>query len=463
MGGECADCKRKKTGIQRCANGLGAPEFVPSIVYDVLRSSGQPLDSATRAFMEPRFGQDFRNVRTHTDLNASESARSVHARAYTVGQNVVFGAGQYVPGSEAGKRLLAHELTHVVQQGIGPATVQTKLEIGNVDSTLEREAEQVSATVANNTADSVPTVQQSPTLALQRACGPAEIGTPNGCTSLEGDVVGERFRFVVSCDSLKPGEQSRMELFAQTLSAGETAEIHGFASTDGDPVFNEHLSCARALKAQQIIQEALIARGVSVSVNAFNHGATPGSDAGEQRSVIVTRSGTLPPPPLPVVGCVAPTNADESSSAFNPTTSSQAGVIASHPVDAFTVNGLADDALALASGSGLPGLHLGPADALRHCFWNCRMAQVIGAPEAEEFATGHENSGPSDIPFDNQMDLHDNSIGRGLGTPGADCEAQCRAAVTAGRLRSVRGPHTPVPATPPITTDCIGASNQPWP
>lgn len=89
---------------------------VPSIVQEVLSSSGQPLDSDTRTFMEPRFGHDFSQIRVHTDEQAVESAQAVNALAYTVGQDVVFGEGQYAPETIEGKRLLAHELTHVVQQ-----------------------------------------------------------------------------------------------------------------------------------------------------------------------------------------------------------------------------------------------------------------------------------------------------------------------------------------------------------
>lgn len=89
---------------------------VPAIVHEVLRTPGQPLEPATRASMEPHFGHDFGAVRVHTDARAAESARAVDALAYTVGRNVVFGAGQYAPTSSAGQRLLAHELTHVVQQ-----------------------------------------------------------------------------------------------------------------------------------------------------------------------------------------------------------------------------------------------------------------------------------------------------------------------------------------------------------
>jgi hypothetical protein len=88
----------------------------PPIVDDALRSPGQPLDAATRAFMEPRFGHDFGKVRVHADARAAEAASSIDARAFTSNRSVVFGGGAYAPQTESGRRLLAHELTHVVQQ-----------------------------------------------------------------------------------------------------------------------------------------------------------------------------------------------------------------------------------------------------------------------------------------------------------------------------------------------------------
>ena len=92
-----------------------------SPVLDVVGSAGgSPLDGPTRAEMEAGFGTDFGDVRVHTDGKASESAKAVHAQAYTVGNDVVFQSGNYAPGTDAGKRMLAHELTHVVQQRSGP-------------------------------------------------------------------------------------------------------------------------------------------------------------------------------------------------------------------------------------------------------------------------------------------------------------------------------------------------------
>jgi len=96
-------------------------EQEPSLVRDVVGSGGgSPLDRDTRGFMESRLGADFSDVRVHTDGKAAESARSVQAHAYTVGNDVVFQSDKYAPGSESGQRMLAHELTHVVQQRSGP-------------------------------------------------------------------------------------------------------------------------------------------------------------------------------------------------------------------------------------------------------------------------------------------------------------------------------------------------------
>lgn len=94
----------------------GAAIGAPSVAGNFVKSVGHPLDVATRSFMEARFNHDFGDVRVHTDPRAAETARQVGARAYTVGRDVVFGSNKYSPATFEGKRLLAHELTHVIQQ-----------------------------------------------------------------------------------------------------------------------------------------------------------------------------------------------------------------------------------------------------------------------------------------------------------------------------------------------------------
>jgi hypothetical protein len=125
---KCGACKDEEEKLQRKgANGhVNDAAVAPRIVNDALSSPGRPLSPATRAFMEPRFGHDFSHVRVHSDAVAEQSARDVHARAYTVGRDIVFGAGQSALGSTEGQRLLAHELTHVVQQSKATQTLSRK-------------------------------------------------------------------------------------------------------------------------------------------------------------------------------------------------------------------------------------------------------------------------------------------------------------------------------------------------
>jgi Domain of unknown function (DUF4157) len=114
--------------LQRLAGNSGVSALLadreeddgPSPVKEVVGSGGDALDAATRQDMEARLGHDFGDVRVHTDAPATESAKSVNAHAYTVGNHVVFQREQYAPGTDDGRKMLAHELTHVIQQRSGP-------------------------------------------------------------------------------------------------------------------------------------------------------------------------------------------------------------------------------------------------------------------------------------------------------------------------------------------------------
>ncbi len=102
--------------IQSLASRPAWRTVAPPSVYDALARSGSPLGPAVRRNMERRFGRDFSHVRVHSGETAEQSAKDVNAHAYTLGHDIVFGAGQFAPGTTGGQRLLAHELTHVVQQ-----------------------------------------------------------------------------------------------------------------------------------------------------------------------------------------------------------------------------------------------------------------------------------------------------------------------------------------------------------
>lgn len=150
VSGECEECKGKKNPLQRKPVTESSADEVPPIVHEVLRSPGRPLDSATRAFMEPRFGCDFSHVRVHSDAKAAESARAVNALAYTVGRDVTFGAGQYALGTARGDKILAHELTHVAQQAVtGRPISQSARAISNTSDAAEVEADFVADQVMN--------------------------------------------------------------------------------------------------------------------------------------------------------------------------------------------------------------------------------------------------------------------------------------------------------------------------
>jgi len=186
-GGECDSCRDEKLRtLHRSLTGAASPNIAPPIVHEVLRSPGRPLDRETREFMEPRFGHDFSRVRVHTGARAAESARAVNARAYTVGGDVVLGAGQD-PATASGRALMAHELAHVVQQASGWAGSGLSGPAVDPRPDLEREAIDIAASAAivarpapvtraamNRQANQLIMAQPIPSLArgglLQRKC-----------------------------------------------------------------------------------------------------------------------------------------------------------------------------------------------------------------------------------------------------------------------------------------------------
>jgi len=119
--------------LQAKGSGPKTGRIAPSIESGIasMRGSGRPLPAATRSFFEPRFGADFSGVSVHADSSANHFARRISARAFTLGRNIFFAAGEYSPDSPAGKRLLAHELTHVIQQKKRLA-IQYKIKTNNV-------------------------------------------------------------------------------------------------------------------------------------------------------------------------------------------------------------------------------------------------------------------------------------------------------------------------------------------
>jgi hypothetical protein len=120
-------------------------DAVPRSVDSVLKGPGRALDYGTRTMMEARFGRSLAHVRVHTDSHAAASARSISAAAYTAGAHIVFGPNRFDPHTQAGRHLLAHELTHVIQQRDGPSRIEG---IGRADDAQEAEADRVADAVA---------------------------------------------------------------------------------------------------------------------------------------------------------------------------------------------------------------------------------------------------------------------------------------------------------------------------
>jgi hypothetical protein len=147
----CTSCGQHGHGTcHACGSGKSEPASDPAqLVNQTLQGPGQAIDRETRAFMEPRLGHDFSGVRVHTDTGAAASAAAMHANAYTVGQDIVFASGRYAPGSQMGRRLIAHELSHVVQQDNGgtPAAMFDRA-VSHPSDATEREAVAAADTVA---------------------------------------------------------------------------------------------------------------------------------------------------------------------------------------------------------------------------------------------------------------------------------------------------------------------------
>lgn len=294
---KCAACEEDEAHLQKKELHAGASsahvasQEMPDILRSTLQgSAGRPLDSATREFMESRFDYDFSGVRIHSGAQAGAAARSVNAQAFTVGHDVVFGAAQFSPQTYEGKKLLAHELTHVVQQGATGGRLQRKTRAADFGIS------QISSHGITPTS-----------LALQRACLPAGIGTPAGCTKQPSVFVDgyAAFKSEPDCDDFAAGEEAKLITAATALPADAELEVHGFASTAGDAAFNQNLSCARALKANSVLTAATPA-GAGIAAarikGVFSHGPTPGPAASRRNVVLTPPRATPLPSAVPAAG-----------------------------------------------------------------------------------------------------------------------------------------------------------------
>jgi len=236
-------------------------------------------------------------------------------------------SGARAPAFRGGLPVVSRPHGSIVQRSAirhilhGPR-LQPKLDVGAPDDAYEREADRVAEAVvwmpapAGRIQRMCPECEEemrgqpAPRLVLgsghetrvqRKKCGSRQIGTPAGCTTATGEIEDRlRYLFVVNCDDFRRGNQADLEADAERIQSGDTVELHGFASIEGDPGYNLNLSCARALKAKRVVEAVLSRRGVTATIRVFTHGATPGN-RDVQRSVVMTfgRPPTPTPPPEP--------------------------------------------------------------------------------------------------------------------------------------------------------------------
>jgi outer membrane protein OmpA-like peptidoglycan-associated protein len=269
----------------------------PSGVREVLRSAGQPLDAPVRRYMESRFGRDFGEVRVHVDTKASDTAERVNARAYTVGHHIVFREGEYQPGAREGRRLLAHELTHVIQQRAAALPIPRGSAKGGA--------------LQNDTAGSPVQTQMSgaPARGLQRQADLSQappgllcelVADPGLTPPLSEFGPGTDILFGVGKVNVDAGWESLLEdYFNEWLLLGgyDGVYVDGYASMDGGQRVNWRLSCERA----EAVRDELVALGIPwENFTLFAHGETDEfsvTDYGPNRRAVVSTNPT--PAPLP--------------------------------------------------------------------------------------------------------------------------------------------------------------------
>lgn len=240
----CTECSEGRTCAaskeEEILQAQPLPDCAPALPegwanrFAALRGGGQPLPASLRRFFEPRFGCDFSAVRIHADGPAATAAREVQARAFTVGRDIVFAAGHYAPQTTSGQRLLAHELTHVVQQGAAAEGGGARMRIGRVQRVrLQRDAD----------------IRFAPP------------GLGSRCTLVvgPGHLPGLDFEFTVGSATLTPTQVRDIVAFARGWTpGGGFVFVDGFASTDGRQRRNWELSCQRA----EVVRDVLVDNGV---------------------------------------------------------------------------------------------------------------------------------------------------------------------------------------------------------
>ncbi len=325
---------------------VGHEGDVPAVVQEVLRGAGQPLSTAERTFMEDRFGRDFsrvrsrvrptadglvvgpsgdhheheaeqvshavanqlggddtaashpheapdfRSVRVHTGGRAAEAAAAVNAQAFTVGHQIVFGAAHQRMESLAGRQLLAHELTHVIQQDAAPSRTLQRQEADDLPRPGRLPTPEPDDQDVLITRDIPGTVEPA---CPRPPTGLGHLEPVPACPADLPERDGDHFKFCRDSDVFSAGERTRLLSAVSALDSRTTFEVHGYASLDAPgrtdaerQTYNEHLSCHRAKRAAR----ELVNAGVGEDrIDIAAHGGTerfgPGSTNPENRAVVI--------------------------------------------------------------------------------------------------------------------------------------------------------------------------------
>ncbi|MCX9088553.1 MAG: DUF4157 domain-containing protein [Candidatus Methanoperedens sp.] len=306
---KCPKCLRGLLGKDKNDEKLQAKEIrgeTPEVTSNMetninaLRGGGQPLTESARAFFEPRFGTDFSRVQVHSGGAAEQSARNLNAHAYTVGHDMVFGGGQFAPGTQEGRRLIAHELTHVVQQS------------GSDGIRVGQNNEKHGLSPITNETILIPATARSPSLAVQRSVGdPAQRPPGLSCrtaTNLPPFPAVMDILFPTGGGILTTAQKGQISAFVaswRALGGNTPVRVDGFASTDDSEQVNWELSCRRA---QNVVTELTAPSSGSVpgipsgSITFVAQGETDEfsqSDPAPNRRVTIDTPAPLPPTPVP--------------------------------------------------------------------------------------------------------------------------------------------------------------------
>lgn len=221
------------------------PDETPPSIRNVINSGGEPLDLPTRSFFEPRFGYDFSNVRIHRDTSAGQSARTINAKAYTLGNNIVFASGEYQPRSERGQYLIAHELAHVSQGHSG--TISRKGDA--LDDVFEGTPEGGETGEPGSAGQSGSSAQTGGCPKTPTHLGDDKPKPPCPKATHQGTNEIARFHFCLDSDQLtSPDEIKTVDALVSGRHQKTRFMIHGYASPEGHVEYNFNLAGHRANK-----------------------------------------------------------------------------------------------------------------------------------------------------------------------------------------------------------------------